>query len=160
MIQYRLLLLIVVSFASCKFLEEKIDFQVKVDFQGLKKCLNQVPIENELNKRVIATINKKEFTEATLLAYAQLKKGNQLMKKCNDYLPTMDKRQMIYNYSCMKKESFQKKALNGLVVSFKTVRNCYIFFFFDCHYVEVPDDETPRQGEAATEPACQIVAAI
>ena len=48
MIQYRLLLLIVVSFASCKFLEEKIDFQVKVDFQGLKKCLNQVPIENEL----------------------------------------------------------------------------------------------------------------
>ena len=114
MIQYRLLLLSVVSFASCKFLEEKIDFQVKVDFQGLKKCLNQVPIENELNKRVIATINKKEFTEATLLAYAQLKKGNQLMKKCNDYLPTMDKRQMIYNYSCMKKESFQKKSFKWL----------------------------------------------
>ena len=100
MIQYRLLLLIVVSFASCKFLEEKIDFQV--------------PIENELNKRVIATINKKEFTEATLLAYAQLKKGNQLMKKCNDYLPTMDKLQMIYNYSCMKKESFQKKSFKWL----------------------------------------------
>lgn len=40
MIQYRLILLIVVSFASCEFLEEQIDFQVKFDFQGLKKCLN------------------------------------------------------------------------------------------------------------------------
>ena len=38
-----------------------------------------ISIENEINKRVIASINKKEYTEATLLAYAQLKKGNKII---------------------------------------------------------------------------------
>ena len=79
MIQFRLILLIAVSFASCEFLEEQIDFQVKVDFQGLKKCLSLFSIENEINKRVITSINKKEYTEATLLTYAQLKKGNKII---------------------------------------------------------------------------------
>lgn len=38
-----------------------------------------IPNWNEINKRVITSINKKEYTEATLLTYAQLKKGNKII---------------------------------------------------------------------------------
>ena len=55
MIQYRLILLIVVSFASCEFLEEQIDFQ------GLKKCLNQFPIEMRLTKELLPQLTKKNI---------------------------------------------------------------------------------------------------
>lgn len=53
------LLLCIVTFVSSKFLEDKIDLTVKIDFQGLKRRLNENEIEDNVNKAIVDRINRK-----------------------------------------------------------------------------------------------------
>ena len=100
MIKFLLAIICLSLITSKRFLEEKIDFTVKVDFQGLKHCMNQNVLENELNKKLIERINNKEYAEASILYYVQLRKGNNIVKKCKEYLPQIGTLEKIYSSMC------------------------------------------------------------
>lgn len=57
------LLLCIVTFVSSKFLEDKIDLTVKIDFQGLKRRLNENETEDNVNKAIVDRINRKKLVE-------------------------------------------------------------------------------------------------
>ena len=48
-----LILLFLVTVTSSKFLEEKLDMTIKIDFQGLKRCMKESDVENKINKLLI-----------------------------------------------------------------------------------------------------------
>ena len=85
-----LILLFLVTVASSKFLEEKLDMTIKIDFQGLKRCMKESDVENKINKLLINKIDSSMYVDAALLSLAQLKKGNQIMKKCKKFLPEVN----------------------------------------------------------------------
>ena len=89
------------------------DFSVKVDFQGFNQCLQQNKLENEDNIQIVDCIRTKEYVDASLLAFAQLKKGNQIVKKCNKFLPYMNSLTKIVNTACT--SSGTKKPSSGYV---------------------------------------------
>ena len=91
MIKEIIVVTLLFKITSTRFLEEEqLDFSVKVDFQGFNQCLHQNRLENEDNIQIVEYIRTKEYVDASLLAFAQLKKGNQIVKKCNKFLPSMN----------------------------------------------------------------------
>ena len=54
-----ILIFIVLNSITCsRFLEEKLDFTVDIDYQGLKHCMTMNVVENKLNKLIVGNIDK------------------------------------------------------------------------------------------------------
>ena len=101
MIKELVFVTLIFTITSTRFLEEEqLDFSVKVDFQGFNQCLQQNKLENEDNIQIVDCIRTKEYVDASLLAFAQLKKGNQIVKKCNKFLPSVPTLTKIVNAAC------------------------------------------------------------
>ena len=103
------------TITSTRFLEEEqLDFSVKVDFQGFNQCLHQNKLENEDNIQIVEYIRTKEYVDDSLLAFAQLKKGNQIVKKCNRFLPSMNSLTKIVSAAC--NSTGTKKPTSGYAI--------------------------------------------
>ena len=115
MIKELVFVTLIFTITSTRFLEEEqLDFSVKVDFQGFNQCLQQNKLENEDNIQIVDYIKTKEYVDASLLAFAQLKKGNQIVKKCNKFLPSMNSLTKIVNAACT--SSWTKKPSSGYAI--------------------------------------------
>ena len=49
--------------------------------------MRQNHIEDKTNKEIIKKINGRQYIDVTILVYAQIKKGNNLIKWCLNFLP-------------------------------------------------------------------------
>lgn len=94
MIKFLLAIICLSLITSKRFLEEKIDFTVKVDFQGLKHCMNQNVLENELNKKLIERINNKEYLKLLFFPMFNSEKGIILSRSVKNIYYKV----LFYNY--------------------------------------------------------------
>ena len=79
-----LILLFLVTVTSSKFLEEKLDMTIKIDFQGLKRCMKESDVENKINKLLINKIDSSMYVDACTFVISSVKEGksnNEEMQK-------------------------------------------------------------------------------
>lgn len=109
-----LFVFILASSITSNFFEEPFDFTLTIDFNGL----NENEIEDELNKAIIASIDCQEYIFAAMVSYEQIRKGNNIVKKCKRFLPEQKTLQMIVKSVC--DSNINIKDSKSLSITFKT----------------------------------------
>ena len=160
-----IILLFLITVTSSRFLEEKLDFTIKIDFQGLKRCMKESDIENKINEFLIKKIDSSMYVDAALLSLAQLKKGNQIMKKCKRFLPEVTTLVNLYKSTCGP-EPIEVPVVNSFSVQ-STIPDfhgfwCFLWVFGDSCW-ENQNQNKPKEEErepAVTEAPCGIVLSL
>ena len=114
MINILLILFFLSSIGPKQIREEELNFSVKIDFNGLRLCMRQNHIEDKTNKEIIKKINGRQYIDVTILVYAQIKKGNNLIKRCLNFLPEIKTLHHIYTEICVRNKGMK-------IISFKGV---------------------------------------
>ena len=105
-------------------------------------------VENKLNKLIVGNIDKGELIDAALLSLAQIKMGNQLLKKCQTFLPEVNTLISLYKSRCGIVSQITKKNEVSKLTSF------LCFFGFGC------SSSGRNDPPAETEAPCGLVASL
>ena len=76
--------------------------------------MRQNHIEDKTNKEIIKKINGRQCIDVTILVYAQIKKGKNLIKRCLNFLPEIKTLHHIYTEICVRNKGMK-------IISFKGV---------------------------------------